>query len=253
MNLLSLILWWMGLALEFVILVRGLQTRMVAKYPYFYAYVFCVFGVSTGLYIGLRLSHGFYNRWYWPTQFATLIIGCGVILEILQQALESYAGAQRFLRTLCLAIVVVASIYVVVKIMSGSLSNFEDSAAVERDLRTVQAIFLAIVLAVVFYYRVSFGRNVKGFVIGFGTYVGISMMALAIFAVFGQRFQKTWGFLQSGAYLFALSVWTVTLWSYAPNSVPRRGRSDPDYRELSGQTRDKLEALRNHFNRTARQ
>jgi len=252
MNLLSLILWWMGLALEFVILARGLQTRLVAKYPYFYAYVFCVFGVSAGLYVGSRLSGDFYNRYYWPTQFVTLIMGCGVILEILQQALESYAGAKRFLRSVCLAVVTVASIYVVVKITSN-LSNFESSAAVERDLRTVQAIFLATVLAVVFYYRISLGRNVKGLVIGFGTYVGISMMSLATFAALGQHFQKAWGFLQSASYLFALAVWTVTLWSYAPNPVPGRGRSDPDYQQLSGQTRDKLEALRNHFNRTARQ
>jgi hypothetical protein len=250
-DVLSLILWWTGLALEFAILFRGLRAKMISRYPYFYAYVLCVFVVSAGLYVGSQLSPGFYNRWYWPTQFVTLVMGCGVLLEILERTLESYAGARRLLRSLCLAFMVAVMCYGAVKVASGTLlSNLGSSAEVERDLRAVQVIFLVAMLAVVSYYRIRFGRNVRGLVLGFGTYVGISMIALAIFAVFGPRFQKIWGHLQSSSYLFALAVWTFALWSYAPNPVP--GRGGPDYEELAGQTREKLEALRNHFNRTAR-
>jgi hypothetical protein len=246
-------MWLMGLAFEFVILLRGLRAGMITKYPCFYAYILCVFGVSAGLYLGFRVSPQFYQRWYWPTQYVTLVIGCGVILEILEHALESYAGARRFLRTLCIGVVAAVVCYFAVGAISGSLFSNVTSAVLERDLRAVQAVFLAIILIVVFHYRISLGRNAKGLILGLGTYVGISLMTLAIFAVLGPGYKNISGVLQSGSYLFALIVWTIALWSYAPNPVPARtGRSGPNYEQLAGETREKLEALRSHFNRTAR-
>ena len=246
-------MWLMGLALEVVILLRGLRAGMITKYPCFYAYICCVFGVSAGLYVGSRVSPEFYQRWYWPTQYVTLVLGCGVILEILEDSLESYAGARRFLRTLCIGVVAAAVCYFGVRATSGSLFSNVTSDLLERDLRAVQAVFLAIMLIVVFHYRISLGRNAKGLILGLGTYVGISLMTLAIFAVFGSSYKDISAVLQSGSYLFALLVWILALWSYAPNPVTdRTSRGDPDYEQLAGETREKLEALRSHFNRTAR-
>jgi hypothetical protein len=44
------------------------------------------------------VSPGLYYEWYWPTQFAILVAGCGVILEILRHVLEWYPGAERVAR-----------------------------------------------------------------------------------------------------------------------------------------------------------
>jgi hypothetical protein len=245
----------MGLMLEFVILLRGLRARMITKYPYFYGYLLCVFGVSAALYVCYRTSPLVYLQWYWRTQFATLVAGCGVILEILERALDSYAGARRFLRGLCLVVISAVVAYGAAKLAWGATgSNVVTFADMERDLRAVQAIFLATILVVVFYYRISLGRNSKGLILGLGTYVGVSLMTMAVLAVFGHRFEKISGPLQSGAYLFALVVWTACLWSYAPNPVPARSvRIEPDYDRLAGETREKLEALRDSFGGTARQ
>jgi hypothetical protein len=253
--MLSLIVWWSGLVLELVILVRGLRARMILKYPYFYAYVLCVFVVSAGLYEGYRVSVHFYEHWYWPTQYATLLTGCGVLLEILDHALESYAGARRLLRGLCLGIFGTFFCYIGVKVVRHALwSTLVTSAEMERDLRVVQAVFLAAILGVVFYYGINLGRNVKGMILGFGAYVGISVMTLAIVAVSGNRFVTAWELLQSGSYLFALGVWTVTLWSYAPNPAPERvDRMELDYAELASRTRQSLEAIRSELKGATRQ
>jgi hypothetical protein len=126
-------------------------------------------------------------------------------------------------------------------------------AGMERDLRTVQAIFLATILAVVFYYGIGLGKNLKGLIFGFGIYVGTSLMTLALLSVLGHPFEGISERLRSGSYLFALAVWTVALWSYAPNpEVERFGAIGPDYDQLAGETREKLEALRDYFNGPAR-
>jgi hypothetical protein len=248
-DVLSLILWWSGLALEIVILIRGLRTRAITKYPYFYLYILCVFGVSAGLYAAYRVSYTVYSRWYWPTEFATLVVGCGVILEILDRALEWYPGARRFLMGLCVAILVAVVGYAGWKVGLGALrSTAVSEAGMERDLRVVQAIFLATIMSVVFYYGIELGKNLKGLILGFGAYVGISVMILALLPALGSRFEILSERLRSGSYLFALLVWTVALWSYAPNPPARRSRgSGPDYDQFAGETREKLEGLRDYF------
>jgi hypothetical protein len=253
LDVLSLILWWLGLALEFVILIRAVRTRMLTRYPYFYAYVVCVFVVSAGLYLSLKPAPDFYRRWYWPTQFVTLLMGCGVILEIVEHALESYAGARRFLRSVCLGIIAAMMLYAGMKLASGApWDTFMTSAAMERDLRAVEAIILAAVLLVISYYRICLGKNAKGLLLGLGAYVAISLIALSIYAAFGAPVLRLSGTLQSGSYLFAVAVWTAALWSYAPNPVPpQMGRMGTDYDQLADETREKLEALRSHFNRAA--
>ena len=92
------------------------------------------------------------------------------------------------------------------------------------------------------------GKNLKGLILGFGAYVGISVMILALLPALGSRFEILSERLRSGSYLFALLVWTVALWSYAPNPPARRSRgSGPDYDQFAGETREKLEGLRDYF------
>src|ERR1700752_1192652 len=80
-EMLSLLVWLMGLLLELAMLIRAVAGKTVTKFPYFYAYVVCVFGVSAGLYILNDVTPASYYKWYWPTQFATLVAGCGVVVE----------------------------------------------------------------------------------------------------------------------------------------------------------------------------
>ena len=248
-DVLSLILWWSGLALEIVILLRGLRSRTITKYPYFYLYILCVFGVSAGLYAAYWVSHTVYTQWYWRTEFATLVVGCAVVLEILDRALESYPGARRFVMGLSVTILVVVVGYAAWKVALGALRSIAvTEAGMERDLRVVQAMFLATIMIVVFYYGIELGKNLKGLILGFGAYVGISVMILALLPILGPRFETLSEWLRSGSYLFALLVWTVAMWSYAPNPAVRRSVGiGPDYDQFAGETREKLEALRDHF------
>jgi hypothetical protein len=249
-----MLLWLTGLLFEFLLLARCVQTRTFTKYIYFYSYIFCVFAVSAGLYVGRSVSPALYDAWYWPTQFATLGIGFGVVLEIVRQALAAYPGAERIARLASCAVFAATFCYVewhVARRMIWSTSNA--TVELERDLRVIEALVLATVLAIVFYYRIELGKNVTGMILGFGAYIGVSLTTLALRSFVGPRFDTSWGLLQSGSFVFATAVWTVALWSYSPNpDPPAGGGGGAEYDALVHGTRARLDSVRSHLGGVAR-
>lgn len=252
--MLSLLLWLAGLLLELLLLVRSVQTKTFTKYLYFYAYIFCVFAVSAGLYIGHSMSPSFYEAWYWPTQFATLMMGCGVVLEIVRQALPAYPGAERFARVASWVVFAATFCYVEWHVARRTVwSTSNATVELERDLRVIEALVLATVLAIVFYYRIELGKNVTGMIVGFGAYVGVSLMTLELRSFVGPRFDAVWPILQTTAYFFALIIWTVALWSYSPNpDPPGGGGGGAGYDALVDGTRARLHSVRSQLGGVAR-
>src|SRR5580693_4239616 len=252
-DMLSSLLWLAGLLFEFVLLARAVQTKMFTKYIYFYAYISCVFIVSAGLFIG-HSKLEFYEAWYWPTEFATLAMGCGVVLEIVRQALAAYPGAERIARRASGAVFIVTFCYVEWHVASRAVwSTVAATVELERDLRVIEALVLATVLAIVFYYRIELGKNVTGMILGFGAYIGVSLTTLALRSFVGPRFDTSWGLLQSGSFVFATAVWTVALWSYSPNpDPPAGGGGGAEYDALVHGTRARLDSVRSHLGGVAR-
>ncbi len=249
--MLSTLLWLAGLSFEFLLLARCVQNKAFTKYIYFYSYILCVFAVSAGLYIGRSLSPELYDSWYWPTQFATLAIGCGVVLEIVRQALAAYPGAERFARLASYAVFAVTFCYVEWHAARrAEWSTLNATVELERDLRVIEALVLVTVLAIVFYYRIELGKNVTGMIVGFGAYVGVSLTTLALRSFVGPRFDTAWGLLQSASFVFATAVWMVALWSFSPNPAP----SEPGqgYDALVHGTRQRLDSVRSHLRGVAR-
>jgi hypothetical protein len=247
--MLSLLLWLAGMLFEFLLLVRAFQTKTFTKYIYFYSYILCVFCVSAGLYIGRAVSPDFYDTWYWPTQFATLALGCGVVLEIVRQALAAYPGAERIARLASCAVFVTTFCYAEwYAARRAEWSPFATTVLLERDLRVIEALVMVTVLAIVFYYRIELGRNVTGMIVGFGFYVGMSLAVLAVRSFVGPRFNATWEIVQSASFVLGAAVWTVALWSYSPNpKPPTTRRNDAGYEALVHGTRAQLEAVRSNL------
>jgi hypothetical protein len=190
----------------------------------------------------------------WPTQFATLAMGCAVVLEIVRQALAAYPGAERFARMASWVVFAATFCYVEWHVARRTVwSTSNATVELERDLRVIEALVLATVLAIVFYYRIELGKNVTGMIVGFGAYVGVSVASLALRSFVGPRFNASWGNLQTGSYFFALVVWTVALWTYSPNpDPPGGGGGGGEYDALVDGTRARLESVRSQLGGVAR-
>ncbi len=241
-----------GVLLQFGILLRGLREKLLARYSFFYAYVFSSFAATTLALVLWRLAFASFQRSYWILQFATLLIGCGIILEIFRHVLSPYRGAEKFAMAVGLfifgAVFCFAIVYRLIAPSPGR-ALFE----LERNVRTVQAILLFGILVVISYYRIPLGKNIRGMIAGYGLYIVTSLSTLAIRAYAGPRFNGTWNVIQPLSFDASLTIWLVALWSYQPNPAP-----DPtvpleeDYEVLARRTKRALASMRSHLTKAAR-
>src|SRR5271170_1537590 len=159
---------WAGDALAAAILFRASRARLLGRYPFFYAYIAAVLLAENLLPIAYYAHSGSYKDWYWTMNFATLLLGCGILLEIFNHVLGSYPGASRFARTSgCIVFGIVFCYAVVYPSLMAPWTPAGTNIELERDLRAVQAIFLFGLLAVISYYGIKVGKNMKGMTMGY--------------------------------------------------------------------------------------
>lgn len=240
--------------LEVLILCRGVLSTLSARYRLFYAYLFCILMVDICRDLLYVIDRPAYANFYWATQFLSVLVGYGVILEVTRRAFESYPGAERFSRVLILGIFVVVFAYVGSEALTQSQWSLGSSVwELERDLRAVQALVLIGALALIAWYRIQIGRNLSGIMLGYGLYTGSSVMSNALRSYAGHPFHATWRAVQPYTYLVCLVVWAGALWSYRPNPLPHPAlRLEGDYDALVGRTRGMLGSMRSLLERSAR-
>lgn len=251
---LDYLIWWCGIALESLVLFRGLQKRRSARYPFFYLYTASVLLFSVPLYF-LYFGHSAsYPAWYWTQQFITLITGYGVLLEIFHHVLSAWPGPERIARAVGMGVfVVVFGFSVLYPLITSKWSTAETIVEFERDLRTVQSVLLLAILGVISYYGLPIGRNMRGMIIGYGLYIGASLSALAIRSHAGPSSYLAWYRVQALSFNIAALIWVITLWSYEPNPRPSVAtRFEMDYESLAAKTRNMVGVMRSYLARSAR-
>lgn len=239
-----------GILLMGFILARALWGKFVSKYPYFYIYLLYVLGQTTACFAVYYLNPKAYARVFWSTEFVAVILGCGVIWEIYSQTLAPYAGVVRLAKSLLLVVIGVVVIGVTLRnsLSSNSTFPFEVTAHLDRSLRETQAIFLGLILALLLYYAIPLGRNLKGMIAGYTVYIAVVVCDLAFRTFLRREYQ-----LSQFAYTATLGVWCVSLWSYWPSPLPESGsRMQLDYEALSEKTLQALARARQYLSRGIR-
>lgn len=247
----SNIIWFVAVALEMAILLRGCVNRTLGQYPYFYSYLAYVL-VQDFLRIGVYLGHrDLYSQVYWSTQFIGLLFGCGLVWEIYRLALAPFPGAQRVARYAFALVALVLLLKAALGIGHAKL-NWAVSTTVdlERDLRFVQAVALSALISVFAFYGLALGRNLLSLILGYGVFVATSVVNLAVRARLGDEFQRWWQYLQPSFYVVVLCIWCAGLWSYSAIRSPAETlRLAEDYARLANSTRARLGNLRSQVNR----
>jgi hypothetical protein len=243
----------LGLLLEFSLLVRGLRAHLIRRYYFFYIYVLSVIFFSVVMMLAIWTVPSIYNRWYWPLQLATLVTGYGILLEILNHVLAPYPGAERFARSSGVA---AFGAIVLFALVAPLVTPHWSSATIiefERDLRSVQAVFICGLLAVIFYYGIDMGRNMKGMIMGYGLYILTSLFSLAVRAYAGKSFDQIWSVIQPLSFDISLIMWLIALWSYCPDPAPDHMiHLEEDYGALVAKTKSVMGAIRAYIGKAAR-
>ncbi len=245
---------WADNALICLLVLRALRGRFVSKYPAFYFYLTWVLGTSLLRFYIYRFEPAAYQLFYWYSQFFSVAIGCCLIWEIYRQALADYPGAGRMAqRVLWVVFVVVLGRVIASGLSEPTLSLARSTAELERNFRTVQVLLLLAVLGLLVYYAIPIGRNLRGIILGYGLFLGTSVINLTLRSQIGEAFQAAWQYLQPMAYFFTLVVWTVALWSYQPNPKPEKEIAiERDYEVLAAHTANTLARARSYILGTVR-
>lgn len=233
-------IFWISLAVESAILLRGLQAKLLGRFSLFYGYLAYVLLSSSVEYF--TYGTPLYKPVYWTCEFSSALIGCAIIFELYRQSLRPYPLLANLANKVMLFVVAL----VVARILAGATwtapKDWQITARLlERDLRITQAIFLCGLLLLVVYYAVSMGRNLKGLTIGYGVFLGLNIALLTCRAVIGDSFQRTLSLLQPASYDAVLCIWLVSLWVKDPvaQRLPSR-KSDQDHTQLVAATRKRL-------------
>lgn len=242
------LIWSSGVCLEAGLLFRGLYARLLGKYYLFYIYIL------SGMIMAVALAlPGLYPKYYWQMQMVTLVVGYGILLEVLNHVLAPYPGAERFARFS--GILAFAMICVLAFIGPRVMPHWSPGTVIEfeRDLRCVQALFIFGLLAVISYYGVPIGRNMKGMVLGYGLYIVTSLMSLAERSYAGPSFTRIWSVVQPLSFDASLTIWLVALWSYCPNPTPDSTIPlEQDYEALVARTKSVMDTIRGYFRKAER-
>jgi len=251
------IIWWLGIVVEFMILWRALGNRSLLKYPFFYLYVASAGFCDVWLYVLSTGSELTYRIWSERAEILNLVLGYGIVLEIFRHVLSRYPGAERFARIVGIIVFVLifcfAVIYPLASTASGTTGPALRKITIERDFLTVQAIFFLGILSIISYYGLEAGRNIRGMMLGYGVWLGTSLITLSLRFYIGSSFNAVWMFVQPFSYLLSLVVWLNALWDYSPVPVSQRGiRLDADYESFVAVTRGLMGQMRSHLGRAAR-
>lgn len=250
----SLAIFLVGISFDALILWRGFRAKLLSKYPFFYIFVASVFFSDLPLYLIYTMAPASYRTWYWALEFPKMFLECGIILDVFRHALSGYPGARKFAQLVGLSVFGAISFFLLAYWMVSG-QHFGTRATyvqLARDFSTVQAILLLGMLAVLSYYRIGIGKNVKGIIRGYGLWIGASLAGLAVQSYAGSTFYPAWRILQPLLYNTSLVVWLAALWSYHPNPAPDKSvQLEQDYEALVARTRSALATLRAHLARVA--
>ena len=247
-------LWLSGPVLESVLLIRAVQGNFLKQYKVFYSYLSWVLLRDLSLILIYYVWPTVYRYAYWYTLFVSILLGCGVVWEVYKVALSRYPGAARMARNVLLFLFLITMARIFVNAWnSPNWLPARTSLESERDLRVVQAALLLGLAALLAYYAIPMGRNLKGMILGYGVFLGTSLIHLSLRNSLGDSFQLWWQYIQPLAYLLVLLTWCATLWSYAPSPEPRTcPHIEADYQSLATATRKQLIAARSSLLRATR-
>ncbi len=240
---------WIGISLIGTLLYRAIRGRFLSEYPFFYFYLAFVLSQSVVRFAASRVSADLYANVYWSTEFLSAIVGCLVIWEIYSRTLSPYPGVSRFTK----AMIVSAIAAVLVKLLLTHADNpmaifVQSTTEFDRSLRSIQAIFLAFLLALLYHYSIPLGKNMLGIISGYTLFVAVSVISLAVRFLLGPELQ-----LQPISYLMTLLLWCITLWYYQPNPQPApEKRLETDYLVISSATARAFSQARSYLLRSVR-
>lgn len=231
-------IWWSSIAIEVAILLRGAHTGLLKKYPLFHGYVACVLGKEIIGVLTNAFKYDWYEPSYWPAELITILASYAVIFEIFRVATRYNPGVRRLTRNSLLIVFALAASFAASDFAHGGFASFARAIAdLGRDLRYVEAGILLVMLWLFTRYKILFGRNTLGLLVGYSFWVGLNVVNLAFWFQRGNESSVLLRTLLPATYVVTLALWCAALWRpQAELARPVESDMERDYLLLAART-----------------
>lgn len=246
--------WGICIALEIFLLLRAAKTRLLNRFPTFYAYISFVLLVDLVAIPIFKLMPNVYVLFYWLSALLKAVLGYGVIVEIYKLSLKNYLGLARLIKILLLIVFIGVTVKVGISLFnkSGILLPYV-MAGMERNLRQVQAILLFCLLTLFVYYKIPTDKNMRGLMLGYSLFIGVDVISFTFITHPSTGFAVLMRNIDPIVYGVALIIWCEALWSPSPELVLQGTHGiERDYDYIAQRTRLLLLRARMHLLKVAR-
>jgi len=248
------LIWAGTTVLEATLLFRSWKTGLLRKYPFFHSYIAWVLLTEGLRFWCYRRAPELYQTLYWDTQFVTVAASYAVCVEVFKNGLRHTPGLARFAQRLLMVVFVLALSYAASDFLHGWHGSAARAAATLGSyLSYVEASVLLVMLWLFGRYRISFGRNLLGLLIGYSLWVGIDVIILVLLFLPGNGASLGLRKFAPAAYLVVLTIWCVGLWASRPDPPePSESSIERDYSVLASKTRGSFAQFSARAGRTLR-
>ncbi len=247
-------IWWAGVLLEALLLVRAFPGKLRSQYPIFYTYVTFILLQSVVRQFVYRLDLQAYPYVYWISEFLGVAMGCAVVFEIYRVGLSEYAGTARMARKLLAFVFAMAVAKVFVDAWNDPRWRpVATTLELERGLRVVEAFAIAGLVALFLFYSIPSGRNLRGILLGYGLFIATSVIWQTVGASSGPAFHHYWSYVNPISYAATLVIWAAHLWSYQANPEAKATvLLERQYQRVAAATSRRLQDARAYLAKAAR-
>jgi hypothetical protein len=227
MGFLSLTIAVAALSLEVSLLSRAWQQTPFHRFPLFYSYIMYVFLMSLGSFIIYYIAFPYYASIYWFCLMVMFVAEFAVLLEGSDHIFERFPPIRRLGRLLTLS---VCSIFFFAIILPSLHQHRSQSLALLELTRTAaltKAVLILALLAAARLFRIPLGKNIAGMLLGFATYLAITVANMALAERYGSvGYGEVFGVVGPLSYVLGLTIWNVALWRYEPVAPVQRTLRD---------------------------
>lgn len=247
-------IWWACIAVEALLLVRALWGKLLRRYPAYYVYLLFVWLQSLLRFSVYHARPQFYPKVYWITEWLGVLAGCALVFEVYRVGLRAYPGTARLARNLLAFVLLLAFVKATVETGNNPMWwSIATTFDLELALRVVQALALVAMVALFLFYAIPFGRNLRGILLGYGLFLGESVVWLSLVPRTSESFQAFWSHIHASSYFVVLLVWALHLWSYVPNPEPKVAvRLEEQYQRMAAATGRRLQEARGYLAKAVR-
>jgi hypothetical protein len=246
MSMLIYFLWFSTLALRGLVIGVSLVRGFYGKYLGFYLYLTFALTISLLRLFVYAAEPENYLALYWWTEFLIVAAGFGVTWEIFSHALKHYAGVIKMARVLVSSFFALLLFQALHGSVTGQMREFARSVMrLERNMRAVETLLLAVLVLLIMYYGVPLGRNLLGLIWGYGLYVTTSVIMLTLRTALGPSSQAWLDPLRQTIEIVVALIWLAALWRYepGPEAEAKQGLAE-DYSALAARTSQAIGSAR---------